>query len=124
MIRWIPLTQNKQIQNIIESSYQKPSIIFKHSTRCSISAVAKYRLESTWNFDETELDVYFLDLLRYRAVSNEVSEKFDVYHESPQMLLIQQGQCTCDASHLDISVDEIRSCLQSINNKSFLIPLE
>lgn len=113
MIPWILLTNKEQVKDLIESSHQKPLVIFKHSTRCSVSAVAKYRLESDWSFDAAELDAYFLDLIMHRDVSNYISEAFGIYHESPQMLLIREGECVCDASHLDISVHEIRECFQS-----------
>lgn len=113
MIHWIPLTKKEQINDLIELSKEKSVVIFKHSTRCAVSAVAKYRLESDWTFDSEEIVAYFLDLLSYREVSNFVSETFRVYHESPQMLLIREGECVCEASHLDISVHEIRECFQS-----------
>lgn len=113
MIRWITLTNKTQVNDLIETSHQKPLVIFKHSTRCSVSAVAKYRLESDWSFDVAEMDAYFIDLLAHREVSNLVAETFGVYHESPQLLLIRGGECVCEASHLDISVDEIRECFQS-----------
>ena len=82
-------------------------LIFKHSTRCSISTMAKYRLEDDWNFEGKKLEPYYLDLINYRDLSKEVAEKFDVHHESPQVLLIKNGECTYDASHLDITVSEL-----------------
>lgn len=86
-------------------------MIFKHSTRCNISEIAKFRLEDDWDFSANEIEAYYLDLLAFRAVSQHVSETFSVHHESPQVLLISQGECVYDASHLDISVGELKEVL-------------
>ncbi len=115
MVRWIPLTKKEQVSALIDLSQEKPCVIFKHSTRCSVSAIAKYRLENAWDFEADEVEAYFLDLIAYREVSNFVSAAFSVYHESPQVLLIRDGECICDVSHLDISVDELRSCFPAVS---------
>ena len=109
MINWNSLTREEQIQDLIEESKQKPVVIFKHSTSCSISATAKSRIERQW--DGAGLDhvkAYYLDLLRYRPVSNEVAEVLQVQHQSPQLLLVQDGVCTYDASHMGIGVDALK----------------
>src|SRR5688572_29831629 len=105
MINWSPLTDQNQIQEISEESKQKPIVIFKHSTSCSISATAKGRLERQWdNAGLDNIKPYYLDLLSYRPISNQVAEVFEVEHQSPQLLLIQNGECQYDASHLSISL--------------------
>ena len=113
MINWTPLERLEQIQEIETRSHSKPCVIFKHSTRCSISSMAKFRLEDHWDFRQEEVEVYFLDLIRYRTISNAIAEKFAVYHESPQLLLLRNGAVTYDASHLDISVEELRESFTS-----------
>jgi bacillithiol system protein YtxJ len=90
-----------------------PCLIFKHSTRCNISAMAKYRLEDDWAFEPGRVEAYYLDLLNHRALSGHIAERFSVHHESPQVLLIVDGACTYDASHLDITVEELREALES-----------
>jgi len=114
MIKWVPLENFRQLDEIIEISKQTPCLIFKHSTRCAVSSMAKYRLESDWNFAENELKAYFLDLFAHRTLSEEIANRFQVYHESPQVLLIRDGMCTYDASHLDISVEELRECFEDV----------
>lgn len=104
-MNWIELNEASQIKDIKDRSGEKPQLIFKHSTRCSISSVAKSRLERT--AAPPGVDFYFLDLVRYRQLSNLVAETFAVYHESPQVLLIKNGECTYDESHSGISMDEI-----------------
>jgi len=108
---WIPLNSASQLDEIIERSKEVPCLIFKHSTRCGISSMAKYRLEDDWKFEQNEIEPYYLDILTFRSISNKVAEKFAVHHESPQMLFIKDGECTFEASHLDITVREIKDCL-------------
>lgn len=110
-INWLPLEDSSLIEDIKSHSADTPCIIFKHSTRCSISSLVQNRLESKWKFDEGTLLPYFLDLISYRHLSDEVAETFDVRHESPQLILLQNGRCTYHASHLDISVPELSAAL-------------
>jgi bacillithiol system protein YtxJ len=105
-INWIPLTDLDQLNEIIELSNEKPIAIFKHSTRCSISRFALKQFEN--EFDSADAtDTYFLDLIEYRDVSNEIASRFQVVHQSPQLLLIKSGQSVYDASHSDIDARDL-----------------
>lgn len=104
-MNWISLTEEAQLTTIKELSKQKPQVIFKHSTRCNISSMVKSRLER--GYTPGTADFYFLDLIQYRHLSSKISEDFSVYHESPQVLLIKNGDCVYDESHNGISMDEI-----------------
>lgn len=108
---WKSLNSLEGLQGIIEKSAEKPQVIFKHSTRCSISAMAKMRLERNWDFDESQVDMHYLDLIRYRTISNEIADTFGVVHESPQVLVIKNGQSVFDTSHNAISTDVIKNAL-------------
>lgn len=112
MINWIPIQDISQVEEIKSYSGQVPCVIFKHSTRCSISTVAKYRLEGDWDVPQENARVYYLDLIAHRDISNNIAETFEVYHESPQVLVIRGGECVFEASHLDISVPELRSMIR------------
>jgi bacillithiol system protein YtxJ len=118
MMTWNQLTSANDIDAIIERSHQVPCLILKHSTRCSISFMALHRLEGKWDFSDAQIEAYFLDLLSYRNLSNEIANRFQVHHESPQILLVKDGECIHDASHLDISVEEIREVLDFQNRSS------
>ncbi len=111
MIHWIPLTSLAEVEALKKRSHEVPCLIFKHSTSCNISAIAKFRLDDDWNFAADEIEAYYLDLLTFRPVSHHIAETFSVHHESPQVLLIVDGECVYDASHLDISVDELKEAL-------------
>jgi bacillithiol system protein YtxJ len=102
---WNELTDEKQLSEIKELSKEQPVVIFKHSTRCSISSMAKGRLERSIAPSNTAF--YYLDLIRHRSISNKIAEVFHVHHESPQVLLIRNGECIYDESHNGISMDEI-----------------
>ena len=114
-MHWNQLTDLHQLDEIVAISQNHPVVIFKHSTRCNISSVAKFRLEDDWNFSAEEIEPYYLDLLQHKDISNIIAEKFQVWHESPQVLLIANGECVYDASHLDISVAELQESLTQIN---------
>lgn len=111
-MQWNKIMSVEDIEGIVETSHAIPCLIFKHSTRCPVSALAKHRLENEWDFDEKTLQPYYLDLIRFREVSNYIAERFSVFHESPQVLLIRDGDCTYDASHLDITVEELKQCYE------------
>ena len=104
-MKWNELTGEEQLKEIREKSTKRPQVIFKHSTRCGISAVAKGRLEK-WQPSE-DFDFYYLDLIKYRPLSDKISKEFQVFHESPQVLVIRNGDCVYDESHLGISLQDI-----------------
>lgn len=107
-MNWNIINSIADIEAIKVKSAEVPCLIFKHSTTCSISVMTKSRLEKTWDIEASELVPYYLDLLSYRAVSNYISETFDVHHESPQALVIVGGDCVYDESHLDIKVSGLK----------------
>ena len=104
-MNWIDLNNIQQLADIKELSKTRPQIIFKHSTRCSISSMAKSRLERS--DQPASGDFYFLDLLKHRSISKQIAEDFAVTHESPQILLIKNTECVYEESHSGIQMDEI-----------------
>lgn len=107
-MKWIELKDENELDNIKDESAQKPVLIFKHSTRCSISSTALGRMERSWKDDEMEnVKPYFLDLINHKGLSSQIAEEFGVKHESPQVLIIKDGKCIYNASHLSISYQEV-----------------
>lgn len=107
LIQWTLLLTLDQLELIKNNSTTKPVAIFKHSTRCSVSSMALSRLERNWNSSKTgNLEMYFLDLIAYRPISNAIADKFNVKHESPQLLLIKNGEVIYHASHNEIIFDD------------------
>ena len=111
-MEWIQLKDASQIEEIKSLSNNRPVLIFKHSTRCSISSMAWDRLKRNWKKEDFErVQPYFLDLISYRDISNQIAAQFDVYHESPQIILIKDGNAVYDNSHMGISYQDIMSRL-------------
>ena len=106
-INWNALTALQQLNEISEESNQKPVVIFKHSTRCSISRMALKQFENNFNLHD-EVKPYFLDLIEHRDVSNEIANRFEVVHQSPQILLIKDGKSVYDVSHDGIDAEVLR----------------
>lgn len=109
-MNWNKLTSESQLETIKAESTQQPVLIFKHSTRCSISAMALSRMERSWD-DAAGIKPYYLDLIANRSVSNQVASEFGIDHESPQILLIQNGECVYDASHMGISFSALKQAV-------------
>ena len=108
-MNWNELKDDQMLDKIMSESNEKIVMIFKHSTRCSISAMAINRLERNWKDEEmANVKPYYLDLIRYRSISNEISSKFGVVHQSPQVLLIRNGSCVYEDSHMGINYENIK----------------
>jgi bacillithiol system protein YtxJ len=106
-MNWINLQTEEQLNDIIKKSKEAPQVIFKHSTRCSVSSMAKNRLDKKENPDG--LDFYYLDLIKFRGISNKIATDFNVTHKSPQVIIIKDGLSVYDESHSGISMDDILS---------------
>lgn len=102
------LTDPTQFEEIDQVSEQEFAIIFKHSTRCVISAMAWSRLQRDWDEHLSDLPVYFLDLIKYRTTSDAVSRHYGVDHESPQLILLREGRVQYQTSHNGINVKDIK----------------
>lgn len=109
--KWLELTAEDQLEELIEQSSERPVMIFKHSTRCSVSSMAKRHLEGGWDLSEEEIIPVYLDLIRYRQISNFVAESFNVEHQSPQVIVVKDGRQIYNASHNYISLDEIKKSI-------------
>ena len=114
IMKWSELRSIHQIDQIREESGKNPILIFKYSSRCSISRMALDRLERNWKEEEmTRIKPYFLDLITYREISNRIADEFDVEHESPQVLIIENGKSVYDQSHMGIDYNHIRDIVQN-----------
>lgn len=112
---WNAFVQIDQLDQILKDSHKVPQVIFKHSTSCSISSMAKMRIEDKWKQLDENIAFHYFDLLKNRQLSNQIAEKLDVYHESPQLILISNGEVKYDASHFDISIHELKESLAYLN---------
>ena len=111
LVNWVALTEMSQLDEIIEESKTIPVLILKHSTRCSISLMAKNGLDKGWDIDNDKIKTYYLDLLKFRPISNQIVETFNVHHQSPQVLVIKNGKCDYSATHSAIDTSSIKKNL-------------
>lgn len=105
-INWIELTDLGQLNEISTLSNEKPVAIFKHSTRCSVSRMALKQFENEFHSSD-KVTLYFLDLIAHRDISNEISNRFGVTHQSPQLILVKDGKAIYDVSHSAIDAEEL-----------------
>ncbi len=117
-MNWIELISPEQISEIKEISKSKPVLLFKHSTTCSISNTTLNRLERNWKEEELGVSAFYLDLLNYRSISKQIAEEFQVEHQSPQVLIIKDGQSVYNNSHFGIDYLSIKDQLHQLE-KSF-----
>lgn len=107
-LNWRKLHSEDQLAEIDQLSKGQSVLIFKHSTRCAISAATLNRLERKWSAAQDGEPVpYFLDIMAFRSVSNAVAGHYQVPHESPQALIVRNGECIYHNSHFGISFDEL-----------------
>ena len=112
-MNWKPLTTKSEIDQIKQAAAGQTAFILKHSTRCSISSTVLNRLERKWqSADMPGVTAYYLDLIKHRDVSDHVAKVFGIRHESPQALIISEGECTYHESHFGIDYSSIKSHIQ------------
>lgn len=111
-MHWKELNTTTQLQTIIEASHRQAVAVYKHSTRCSVSFMAKKTIEYNWDYDT--VDIWLLDLIKYRPLSNEIEQLFSVRHESPQLLLIKDGKVVYHGSHNNIDLHQINQYIELV----------
>ena len=118
-MEWNNLNKLTQLDEVKKESFEKPVLIFKYSTRCSTSRMVFDRLQRNWNEDDgADVKPYFLDLLVHREISNSVAARYDVPHESPQVLIIRDDRSIYDESHFAIDFQSIRDFLKNEKSRS------
>lgn len=111
-IHWKTISSPEMADAAIQASHEHPIVIFKHSTTCPISGIAKMRLEGDWDLEN--LPAYYVDVKSDRQSSLHIAEALEVHHESPQMIVVSNGEAVYDTSHLDINIQEVHDGLKEI----------
>ena len=113
-LNWDQLDSVDQLDNLIANSKKRPKVIFKHSTRCGISRMALSQFERGHMDNGEDAAYYLLDLLEHRDVSSAVAEKLNVPHQSPQVIVLNNGVVVHTESHHGIDIKKVQ---EIINNK-------
>ncbi|SRR5699024_241757 len=107
------LHEVKEVEEVLEKTNENPAFIFKQSTTCPISAEAFEQFKSYVETDARPYDAYFVKVRETRPVSNEIADKLGIEHQSPQMFLVKNGQAVWNASHRDITVENIVEAVEN-----------
>lgn len=107
-VPWIQLTEMETLEEIAETSKEHTVAILKHSTSCGISRMVLRQFEQSYDLKDQQMKLYFLDLLAYRDISNKIASRFNVPHQSPQILVIRNGKVIFDASHSSIQAEKLK----------------
>ena len=101
---WKYLESEEDLNRAIAVSTEKKVAIFKHSTRCFISKTVLKNFEKEVENSDKNMDYYFLDLLAHRDLSNKIADDLGVTHQSPQLIVLENGVVVNHASHQSISL--------------------
>lgn len=104
---WQKISQTSHVDSIIESSSERPQLIYKHSHRCSVCFVAKGDLEQSSEEILDHADMHFVNVVHHREASDYIASELDIRHESPQVILVDQGDVVWHASHGSIEAEKM-----------------
>jgi bacillithiol system protein YtxJ len=94
----------EQWEEALKGTSNRPLLVFKHSTSCSVSAGA---IEEFTNYVEdsksSPIDFAIVHVIEERPVSNAIAEQLGVKHASPQAILVKDGAPIWDTSHWHIT---------------------
>jgi bacillithiol system protein YtxJ len=111
------LNSLSELDTIIEKSNTQPVLLFKHSSSCPLSVYAFRQLMNFLEKDALYLTCGVVIVQRARHVSNEIASRLNVVHESPQVILIENGRAVWHESHNKITAEKLRQYGQKIENK-------
>jgi len=110
-MNWNKIDNEQALDEIIQTSYQEPVLLFKHSYRCSISSVALSRMEKAWS--QNGIKPFLIDVINQRPISNHIAQFLNITHESPQAILLQNGEAVYNASHLEINYKDLQDAISN-----------
>lgn len=105
---FIPISDTESFEQLMERSHDRPVILFKHSSTCPISAAAYEEMS------RIEPEVSLVVVQRARDVSREVEARTGVRHESPQTIILRNGQAVWNASHWKIKAEAVEQAVRNI----------
>lgn len=107
-VPWHEIQDMETLDEIVETSMKQPVAILKHSTSCGISRMVLRQFEQNFDMKEEQVKLFYLDLLKHRDISNKIASKFNVPHESPQIIVLKEGKVVYDASHSEINTEKLK----------------
>ncbi len=114
---WNVLTEEEELQGVMEASHNRLQLVYKHSFTCGICHMTLENIEDSFDELEEQADMHFVDVKNARPVSNLLADKLDVRHESPQVIIIREGKAVWDESHHAIKGEEILKQLEGLSER-------
>jgi bacillithiol system protein YtxJ len=105
-----PVTDAGELDELLARSHDAPVILFKHSTTCPISARAHRQMSELSNDVAGRISLVIVQ--RARELSRRVAEQTGIQHESPQTIILRNGQAVWSASHFDITAEAVTQAVQ------------
>ena len=105
---WKEINSVEEFNEMLNAPTDKAKLFFKHSTRCSISSMALKGFEREWNVSSDDFELYFVDLIAHRDISNAIAAESHVEHQSPQVVVWRNGEVVYNASHHHIDAQKIQ----------------
>jgi len=109
---FVKITDKKSFEELASRSKDRPVVIFKHSLTCPISAAAYEQMA------EFEGEIALIEVQRARELSTEIENRFGIAHESPQVIVLRNGQVVWNASHFKITADAVVEAVRDAGKKS------
>ena len=103
----VPVADQEDLERLFAASAEQPVVLFKHEYGCPISTHAY------WEIANAPYEISLIDVARQKALSMDVATRLNVRHESPQVIVVRDGQAVYDASHWDISKDDVTRAMAS-----------
>lgn len=105
--------KNRDFEQLVADSYDKPVFVFKHSTSCPISA-SRWQLFQSFSDKESRASFHRVLVIQDRPVSRYIAEETGIRHQSPQAILLYQGKPAWDASHYSITEKDMTAALERV----------
>ena len=107
-----PLTSSSEFEALLETSIEKPVVLYKHSCMCGVSFMAQREVKRF--FEQSGLPVFELVVQNSRALSNSISTKLGIRHESPQAILLYQKKPFYNTSHGGIQAERLGAAVEKV----------
>ncbi len=112
--RYRLLMSVEDLDAVVEASFTRPALVYKHSLTCGTSAWAHEELEALIDGPPIDVDICVVHVQTSRAVSDAIAARFGVRHQSPQALLVQNGAVVWHASHHRLSQAEMARAIEGV----------
>lgn len=106
-------TKNSDFEQLVADSHDRPVFVFKHSTRCPISA-SRWRVFQSFAERESRAAFHMVNVIQDGTLSRTITAETGIGHQSPQAILLYQGKPVWNASHYSITEEDMTAALDRV----------